>query len=136
MKASIETIARDHLHIPTLETQNRDGLDFHDVAVWGVKAALEEAYRQGLQDQADLLSCEREPYAWGYTIGSVIETMKTNDFSQHEASAALLSIGIEHNVKTLKSFYENNDIQPASLTDKQLRELRYRANLYSQKAGQ
>lgn len=136
MKASIDSIARDYLHIPTLETQNRDGLDFHDVAVWGVKAALEEAYRQGLDDQANLLTSGRRPYAWGQTIGSLIRTMEINDFSQHEASAVLLSIGIDRNPRAIQRIYGNKDVQPASLTDKQLGELRYRANLYSEKAGQ
>ena len=41
-------IAKETLHIDTLETRNSDSLDFHDVAVWSVKAALEAAYRAGL----------------------------------------------------------------------------------------
>ena len=41
-------IARATLHIDTLETRKSDSLDFHDVAVWSVKAALEAAYRAGL----------------------------------------------------------------------------------------
>jgi hypothetical protein len=36
-------IAREHLHIETLETRGSDSLDFHDVSVWGVKAALQAA---------------------------------------------------------------------------------------------
>jgi len=31
----------------TLETRNSDGLDFHEVSVWGVKKALEMAYELG-----------------------------------------------------------------------------------------
>ena len=41
-------IAKEHLFIDTLETQNSDSLDFHDVSVWGVKAALITAYQAGL----------------------------------------------------------------------------------------
>ncbi len=42
-------IATRHFHsIETLETQNSDRLDFHDVAVWAIRAALEEAYAAGL----------------------------------------------------------------------------------------
>ena len=42
-------IAARHFHsIETLETQNSDRLDFHDVAVWAMRAALEEAYAAGL----------------------------------------------------------------------------------------
>lgn len=40
-------IAREHLGIPTLETRLSDSLDFHDVAVWQVEAALKAAYRLG-----------------------------------------------------------------------------------------
>jgi hypothetical protein len=40
-------IAREHLHIETLETRRSDSLDFHDVSVWGVKAALQAAYQLG-----------------------------------------------------------------------------------------
>ena len=43
----IEKIALEHLHIETLETQNRDRYDFHDVAVWSLKSALEAAYAAG-----------------------------------------------------------------------------------------
>ena len=43
------TIAQQHLGIETLEKRNRDSLDFHDVSVWGVKAALEAAYAAGQQ---------------------------------------------------------------------------------------
>ena len=41
-------IAVKHFHgIETLETQNRDRLDFHDVAVWSIRAALEAAFAAG-----------------------------------------------------------------------------------------
>lgn len=42
-----ESIALDHLFIETLQTRHRDSLDFHDVSVWGVKAALEAAFEAG-----------------------------------------------------------------------------------------
>lgn len=44
---NIEQIARDILRIETLETRKSDSLDFHDVAVWSIKEALEAAYRAG-----------------------------------------------------------------------------------------
>jgi hypothetical protein len=41
-------IATKHFHtIETLETQNSDRLDFHDVAVWAIRSALEAAYEAG-----------------------------------------------------------------------------------------
>ena len=42
-------IATDHLFIETLETHNSDRLDFHDVSVWAVKAALRAAFEAGQQ---------------------------------------------------------------------------------------
>jgi hypothetical protein len=36
----LDGIAREHLLLPTLEIQRSDSLDFHDVAVWQVEAAL------------------------------------------------------------------------------------------------
>lgn len=41
-------IAKKHLNLETLETRNSDSLDFHDVAVWSLKEALQEAYEAGL----------------------------------------------------------------------------------------
>lgn len=40
-------IAKQHLLINTL-VETKSGLDFHEVAVWTVKAALEAAYQAGL----------------------------------------------------------------------------------------
>jgi hypothetical protein len=40
-------IATRHFFVETLETRNSDQLDFHDVAVWAMRAALEDAYEAG-----------------------------------------------------------------------------------------
>ena len=45
-------IAKDELHLETLETRKNDSLDFHDCAVWSIKAALEAAYEAGKQSAA------------------------------------------------------------------------------------
>ncbi len=45
----ITQIARQYLCSATLETRDRGELDFHDVGVWNVKAALEAAYAAGRQ---------------------------------------------------------------------------------------
>ena len=45
--SEMESIAKEFLGIETLQTQKSDSLDFHEVSVWGLKAALEEAYRAG-----------------------------------------------------------------------------------------
>lgn len=46
-------IAKQHLHIDTLETRDSDALDFHDVSVWGIRAALEAAYQAGQEATAE-----------------------------------------------------------------------------------
>jgi hypothetical protein len=47
-EALLLEIATKQFHtIETLETQNSDRLDFHDVAVWAIRAALEAAYEAG-----------------------------------------------------------------------------------------
>lgn len=49
MNTLIETIAKAY-GIETLKTQMSDAQDFHDIAVWNLKAMLEEAYKKGLED--------------------------------------------------------------------------------------
>jgi hypothetical protein len=48
---TLAEIAARHLHLETLETRNSDSLDFHDMAVWSIKAALEAAYEAGRQSR-------------------------------------------------------------------------------------
>lgn len=43
----IEDIAKRHLLVDTLATRNSDSQDFYEVAVWCIKAALEEAFEAG-----------------------------------------------------------------------------------------
>jgi hypothetical protein len=46
-REAISRIAAKHLKIKTLETQKSDALDFHQVAVWSIKEALEAAFDAG-----------------------------------------------------------------------------------------
>lgn len=46
---AIARIALEHCRIETLEERRSDRLDFHDVAVWNLKAALEAAYLEGMK---------------------------------------------------------------------------------------
>ena len=48
MEKEIARIAKETLRIETLERRNSDSLDFHDCSVWGIKEALEAAYKAGL----------------------------------------------------------------------------------------
>lgn len=50
MKSKLEEIAKNTLHINTLETRSSDELDFHELSVWELKAALEAAYKAGQAD--------------------------------------------------------------------------------------
>lgn len=51
--AELESIARRVLNIPTLATRNMDSLDFHEVAVWQILAALRLAHRMGRKDRSE-----------------------------------------------------------------------------------
>jgi hypothetical protein len=42
-------IAQKQLGIATLQTRNADRLDFHSTAVWSIRAALEEAFKAGVE---------------------------------------------------------------------------------------
>jgi len=42
-------IAQSKLGIETLETRKSDSLDFHDVAVWCLREALEAAFNAGVE---------------------------------------------------------------------------------------
>jgi hypothetical protein len=44
---ALATIAKEHLRIDSLETRESDSLDFHDIAVWNIRAALEAAFMAG-----------------------------------------------------------------------------------------
>ena len=46
-EALLLEIAAKHFRLETLETRNSDGFDFHDVAVWSIRAALEAAFAAG-----------------------------------------------------------------------------------------
>ena len=46
-EALLLEIAAKHFCLETLETRNRDDLDFYDVAVWSIRAALEAAFAAG-----------------------------------------------------------------------------------------
>ena len=48
LQKTIERIAQMRLRIETLDTRKSDSLDFHEVGVWAVKAALEDACHEAL----------------------------------------------------------------------------------------
>jgi hypothetical protein len=48
-EALLTELAQRHLGIATLATRNSDSLDFHDVAVWCLRDALEAAFNAGVE---------------------------------------------------------------------------------------
>jgi hypothetical protein len=44
----LTSIARNELGMETLEPQNSDTQDFHEVGIWEMKTALKAAYQAGL----------------------------------------------------------------------------------------
>jgi hypothetical protein len=44
---TVTRIAQTYLRLETLETRKSDSLDFHNLAVWQIKVALEAAYEAG-----------------------------------------------------------------------------------------
>jgi hypothetical protein len=55
----LEVIAVDELGLKTLETRNSDSLDFYDVAVWKLRAALRRAYQAGCSQIEDGITSPR-----------------------------------------------------------------------------
>ena len=47
VEALLLEIAAKHFFLETLETRSSGSLDFHDVPVWSIRAALEEAFAAG-----------------------------------------------------------------------------------------
>lgn len=52
-------IAQNKLGIETLETRHSDSLDFHDVAVWCLRDALEAAFNAGLDQGRNATSADK-----------------------------------------------------------------------------
>lgn len=50
LETLLTQIAQQHLGIETLQTRRSDSLDFHDVAVWCVRDALEAAFKAGIEE--------------------------------------------------------------------------------------
>ena len=48
-EALLAEIAKQHLHLETLEARNMDSLDFSDQAVWSIREALIAAYEKGVE---------------------------------------------------------------------------------------
>jgi hypothetical protein len=88
MQEIIKKLAKA-LGFATLETRNRDALDFQDVSVWSLRKALEAAYEAGAKDMraraanacesaaAYTTESERKQCAWG--LASQIRLLPTQE---------------------------------------------------------
>ena len=56
--ATLQSIAKKHLSIDTLNRQKSDSLDFHDLAVWNIEAALQAAFEAGLNARKSCNGCK------------------------------------------------------------------------------
>jgi hypothetical protein len=56
-------IAAKHLFVETLERRHSDRLDFHEVPVWAIEAALAAAYEAGKAEAALAQATERHETA-------------------------------------------------------------------------
>lgn len=55
----LEAIAKKHLWIETLETRHSDRLDFHEVGVASLKAALQAAFEAGKKSRGGAVRQEK-----------------------------------------------------------------------------
>ena len=93
MEQIIATIAKEHLSFDTLETRRSDSLDFRDVAVWCVKAALEAAYKAGFEAPYSRLT-PAQPRTFtlsemeaAYAIGALRIAYETVDYEERHQMA-------------------------------------------------
>jgi hypothetical protein len=56
MTAALTKLAQLHLGLETLETRRSDSLDFHDLAVWQIRKALQAAHDAGAGIKTQLLA--------------------------------------------------------------------------------
>jgi len=87
---AIADIARRHLNIRNLSAQNKDDLDFHDVSVWNVEAALKAAYKAG------------------FDAGVAKKVVKEGD----ESKAQVAKAGIEFDPKGGERYPEKDKVDP------------------------
>lgn len=74
IKQLLGHIASEHLSIPTLEPRKSDSLDFHQVSVWAVEAALNAAFEAGRNsDYIDAILALRHQIAVIWSIEDVQE---------------------------------------------------------------
>lgn len=91
MQKILTQIAKEKLSLETLDTRKSDSLDFHDLAVWNIKEALEAAFHAG-KDSAkpkkrkSSISCESTEdgkFLWPYPDGKQLTASFAHDESRY-----------------------------------------------------
>lgn len=60
IEQTVSDIAREKLSIDTLEIRRSDSLDFHSVAVWSVRSALEAAFAAGAEHARQEMAADQK----------------------------------------------------------------------------
>ena len=103
VKQLLSKIARKHLLILTLESRHSDSLDFYDVSVWAVEAALRAAYDAGRQaaepDAIDIHAqlAQRKQVAAIWSIEDVQQVRP--DLTDDQAWQVLLAVERQHDAE-------------------------------------
>jgi hypothetical protein len=96
----LTAIARQQLCIPTLKTRRSDSLDFHEVAVWQLKSALEAAFDAGARSASSTspsapgLPTEESEIAIGWAIEDVQSVRP--DLNDDQARQVLQAVERNH----------------------------------------
>ncbi len=74
-KAILAEIAKKHLFIDVLDSQQSDRLDFHDLAVWSIEQALEAAFQAGYD------AAEDRRRAWGEELLRLAQNAEASELA-------------------------------------------------------
>ena len=108
-------IAKRHMpSVETLETRNRDALDFHDVAVWSIRNSLAEAQRLALDESKGRLLDVATANA---TIDEIASTMRDAllNWPARVSGVIAAELGVEpHLLQTILQQHINELLTEAS----------------------
>ncbi len=88
--SKLEEIAKGCLGISTLNTRNSDRLDFHEIAVWNLKQALQLAYTAGRDSKpakpGRTYDHDIPPYAHIMTVKDWKEAVANGSFNDDDGT--------------------------------------------------
>ena len=123
--AALNAIAVEHMHIETLDTRHRDALDFPEVSVWGLKAALEAAYELGKRNG-------QPPVERSDTFGLTLSLEEVRDRIGRDLTAALnFEINISKTLALMATYRPDADLEGLA---KNIRYNQQMKQLYTERA--